>query len=255
MKILASDYDGTLKYKEHITAEDIEAIKKWKAEGNLFVIDTGRSMESILEEAGKYNLPVDFYITNNDGMVFDKEGNVLFSSCLPVDVSHQIMTLASQMKGVVSYVVNDGWYRHRIVIDSGLKEYRYPDLLPDLDEKQVFEMNKYAQIVLSFDSVRKASAAAQYLNEQYGCQICAYANKYVTDIVPKGISKARGLLFLSNLLSVEENNIYSIGDGENDIPLMEFAGHGGCMASAKSQLRCHACYLCESVSDYIKKIG
>ena len=44
MKLLATDYDGTLKYQDHVTKEDRDAIIRWKEAGNLFVIDTGRSM-------------------------------------------------------------------------------------------------------------------------------------------------------------------------------------------------------------------
>ena len=48
MKLLASDYDGTLKYLDHVTQQDLDSIHRWKDAGNLFVMDTGRSMESIL---------------------------------------------------------------------------------------------------------------------------------------------------------------------------------------------------------------
>ena len=80
MKLLASDYDGTLKYLDHVTQQDLNSIHRWKDAGNMFVMDTGRSMESILEEVGKYNIPADYYITNNGGMLFDRDGNELFSS-------------------------------------------------------------------------------------------------------------------------------------------------------------------------------
>lgn len=254
MKILASDYDGTLKYLDHVTDEDIEAIHKWKEAGNLFVMDTGRSMESILEESQKYRLPVDYYITNNGGMLFDKEGNELFSSCLPVPVSHEIMKKASKLEGVVSYVVNDGWHRHRIIVNDQLEEHRYPGLAPDISEQELFETNKYAQIVISYASQEEASSLALKLNEQYSDSISAYANKYVTDIVPKGISKAHGLDFLQDYLHVNKTDIYAIGDAENDIPLMEYANQGCCMSSGRKDLHKHAQYICDNISDYISKI-
>ena len=46
MKLLATDYDGTLKYAKQIMPEDLQAIQDWKNAGNLFVLCTGRSMES-----------------------------------------------------------------------------------------------------------------------------------------------------------------------------------------------------------------
>ena len=122
MKLLASDYDGTLKYLDHVTQQDLDSIQRWKAAGNLFVMDTGRSMESILEEAKKYGIPADYYITNNGGMLFDKDGNELFASYLDPLMSHDIMYIAKSIPGVVSYVVNDGFHRHRIIVNEELEE-------------------------------------------------------------------------------------------------------------------------------------
>lgn len=254
MKILASDYDGTLKYMDHVTEKDIQSVQNWKNSGNLFVIDTGRSMESILEETKKYHLPVDYFITNNGGMLFDNVGNELFSSYLTVSVSHEIMNLAAKMDGVVSYVVNDGWHRHRILVNNQLEEHRYPGLQPDISEAELFEMGKYAQIVISFSTQEKASFTARQLNETYSDFISAYANKFVTDIVPKGISKAHGLDFLKDYLHINKEDIYSIGDAENDIPLMEYADHGCCMSSGKETLHKHAHYICNDISEYIQHI-
>ena len=254
MNILASDYDGTLKYLDHVTDEDIEAIHRWKKAGNLFVMDTGRSMESILEESQKYSLPVDYYITNNGGMLFAKDGKELFSSYLPVTVSHEIMKKATELEGVVSYVVNDGWHRHRIIVNDQLEEHRYPGLQPDISEEELFATGKYAQIVISYATQHEASAMAIKLNEQYSRKISAYANKYVTDIVPEGISKAHGLDFLKDYLHISRTDIYAIGDAENDIPLMEYADQGCCMSSGKEELHKHAKYICDNISEYIFRI-
>lgn len=47
MKILASDYDGTLRVNEKVESYDLDMIHKHRAAGNLFGLVTGRSMESI----------------------------------------------------------------------------------------------------------------------------------------------------------------------------------------------------------------
>ena len=57
MKLLASNYDGTLCYGEKVMEEDSQAITEWQNAGNLFVIVTGRSKESLdkyLERDGLY---------------------------------------------------------------------------------------------------------------------------------------------------------------------------------------------------------
>ena len=44
MKILASDYDGTLRTEELVDINDVHAIHEFRAAGNMFGLVTGRSM-------------------------------------------------------------------------------------------------------------------------------------------------------------------------------------------------------------------
>lgn len=89
-------------------------------------------------------------------MVFDKDKNVLFSSYLDNETSYEVLKLTKNISGVVSYVVNDGIYRHRIVINENLVEKRCPELKPDLSEDEVIKMENYAQIVISIDNPQMA---------------------------------------------------------------------------------------------------
>ncbi len=251
MKLLAADYDGTLRYLDEVTKEDIDAIGKWRKAGNLFVIDTGRSMESILAETLKYNIPVDYFITNNGGMVFDHKQNELFASYLDPVMSLDIMYLAKEIGNVVSYVANDGYHRHRVIIDDSLVEKRYPGLKPDLSEEELMKSGKYAQFVISMSEMKEASLLADKINEHFSHTVVAYANKYVVDIVPKGISKAIGLDYLCRYIHVPIENVYTIGDADNDIPLMEFGMHGACMKNALENIQEHATFIYENIAEMI----
>ena len=62
-------------------------------------------------------------------MVFDKNKNVLFSSYLDNETSYEVLKLTKNISGVVSYVVNDGIYRHRIVINENLVEKIYNEFI------------------------------------------------------------------------------------------------------------------------------
>ncbi len=53
MKILASDYDGTLRTGKCVSEENVEAIRAFRAHGNAFGIVTGRSVETIRQEIEK----------------------------------------------------------------------------------------------------------------------------------------------------------------------------------------------------------
>lgn len=252
--ILATDYDGTLKYAQKVMQEDLDAIKKWKEQGNLFVIVTGRSMESIARQAEIYDLPVDYFVTNNGGMVYDANKKELYASYLDTVTSIDLMYIAKEIEGVCSYVVNDGYYRHRIVVDPELEEKRYLDLEPDLDEQQVMDLGKYAQIVISMVETEYAVSLAEQINSNFGDVVVAYANNFVVDIVPKGTSKALGIDFVCEWVNIDESCVYTIGDSYNDIPLMEYGLNGACMSTALEDVKAHANKEYDSISCMINDI-
>ncbi len=254
MKLLASDYDGTLRYGQDVMQKDIEALQEWKNDGNLFVIVTGRSYESIDAQIKKYQIPVDYVITNNGGMAFDKEGKILLSQYLDYDVCIQILHHVKQYDDIISYVVNDGVHRHRIVLKQGVQDHRYPNLKPDLTETELLDMGHFAQIVLSMTSVEASLFIAKKINDLYYDKVVAYPNNYVVDIVPKDVSKASGIDFISNLIDMNKEDVYTIGDGYNDIPLIEYGMNGCVMSWADEDVKIHAKKEYNSICEMIKDI-
>lgn len=254
MKLLAADYDGTIRYAKHIMNEDIEALHRWKEAGNILAIVTGRSMESMMLQQEMYHLPADYYITNNGGMVWDADGNKLNSTYLNEIAALDIIYACREQPGVVSYVVNDGYNRHRIIVNDSLNERRYPNLKPDLTEEEVENLGKYAQIVLSMSDVLQAQHLAEQINIYFSDHVVAYPNNYVVDVVPQGISKLVGIEYVSAYSGVPEEDTYTIGDSFNDIPMLEYGIHTAAMETAYQEVKDHAMYTYSSVSEMINTI-
>lgn len=57
------------------------------------------------------------------------------------------------------------------------------------------------------------------------------------EFVPKGITKVEALKFLINLLNIKQEEIISIGDGENDIDMIKFSGCGVAMGNASENVK------------------
>ena len=196
MKLLATDYDGTLRYAQDVMPEDLKSIEEWKNKGNKFVIVTGRSKESIDAQIKLFNLPCDYLITNNGGMVFDENGNVLLSNYLNFDVCVDILHNVKKLDTVISYVVNDGIHRHRIVLQPDAVDHRYPNLKPDVTEAELLDMTHFAQIVLSMEDTDSALEVASksmicIMNKLLLIQIISLLILY-----QRGFTKATGLGFL-----------------------------------------------------------
>lgn len=132
-----------------VMAEDSEAIRKWQAAGNLFVIVTGRAKESLDKYLDKDGIQPDYYVTNNGSVIYDAQGNLLKADYLEHMTAIDAIYIAKEMEGVASYVVNDGYHRHRIVVDPSIEEHRYPNMEEDLNEEEVMNQSNFSQIVLS----------------------------------------------------------------------------------------------------------
>ena len=79
MKIIASDYDGTINYQGKVSDEDKAAIRRFRQAGNKFGIVTGRDAELSQWIRQENGFEIDFIISCTGAFIRDGEGNVLYS--------------------------------------------------------------------------------------------------------------------------------------------------------------------------------
>lgn len=254
MKLLATDYDGTLKFGGNVLQADLDAINRWREAGNLFAIVTGRSKESISGETDEFNIPVDFYVTNNGGMVFDAKGSKLLATTLDTITAVDLMYISHDLPDVVSYVINDGVNRHKVTVHPNLEDHRYPNLRQDWSEEEVMDSGNFAQLVFSCTTPEAAKALADKLNHYFGEIISAYNNNFVVDIVPKGVSKSTGLDFVAAYNGLDDEDLYAIGDSYNDIPMLEELDNSAAVAAAPADVQDAANKIVATVGEFIDSI-
>lgn len=249
MKLLASDYDGTLRYEPKVVEEDLDALKRWQQAGNLFVVVTGRSMESFMQELKENDFQCDFIVLNNGGVIYDGAGKCLEVRYLDFDKAMELIEYIRTLP-CASYVLNDGYHRHRVVIDASQKDLKYGDMPQEKDEKEILEGGKIAQIVISLSDDELAASIVRYINEQFSGFIQAYANRNCVDIVPVGVSKAEGLAYVAYYAGLSEEDVYAIGDSYNDLPMIE-EFHGFSVMGAPEKIKESSKQVYLSVADCI----
>ena len=84
MKLLVSDYDGTIEIEElfkdsYIPKGTISNIQHFIDSGNKFMIATAKPYDSIIKEVDRYNIPYDFISTLNGCIIHDNNGKVIYS--------------------------------------------------------------------------------------------------------------------------------------------------------------------------------
>lgn len=246
MKILGSDYDGTFRIDNVVTKENIEAVHAWRKAGNAFGMVSGRSIESIRKEIEDYKIEVDFVVGNNGGVVYNKDFEELKSYYIPFEKAEEIIAYLRR-ETCISYVLNNGYYRAKVVLDAKREDKKYAQSAMKLSEQEVLKEKKIAQIVASLDKDEDCERIANYINAHFHGFACGYRNINCVDITPYGVSKSTGLSYMVKKLQVTQDQVYAIGDSYNDIPMLE-TFHGIAMNNAPVQVKSYAKQEAESVA-------
>jgi HAD superfamily hydrolase (TIGR01484 family) len=77
------------------------------------------------------------------------------------------------------------------------------------------------------------------LAEQLGMQGCSYFVGYTAwlDVVPEGVDKATGLTEAAGRYGIGADQVLALGDGRNDVEMLEWAGRGVAMGDAPDEVK------------------
>lgn len=241
-KLFAADLDGTLlNHKKEITTETLNVLNKMADAGHVLVLNSGRALKSILltKEENSLSFPGIYVIAYNGGLVYDCDNvKVLFKTCLMKEETASIMKMAMEY-GIYCHSYQDD----QIISPCDSEELKFyqktnhlsaviaPDTLTD-----GLEACKCIAIELSdpqrLEQFRKA------LEKEFGDRFqYIYSSKYYLEIFPKDSGKGNALCNLCNYLGIPLFNALAAGDQENDISMIQAAGHGIAMANAILSLK------------------
>ena len=103
MKLLASDFDNTLWFNDHMKDNDVKNIKEFQKHGNLFGVCTGRCLHGIVNPSQPYNLEHDFYILLSGALVLNKDKEVIFEKQIPLSLVKEIYNFLNQKDASIVY--------------------------------------------------------------------------------------------------------------------------------------------------------
>ena len=245
MKILGSDFDGTLNFGG-IDEEKRRALALWRKKGNKFGIVSGRGHHSLIEMYRKNNIECDFLVAYNGGMIITPEGEILYSEkCFTVEQKSFIEKLFSY-GCTFAHVCSDVYFR---AVNSSKEpiddEYHLSD------ENAPF-MDFFYQISVQLENKDEAFRVVKLIEKDFGDKLTPLQNGICIDIVPKGINKAIGLLKVAEIYSCEKENIISVGDDINDLAMIE-AFNSYAMENGVDIIKKTAKHITKSVTELIYK--
>ena len=192
MKLIASDFDGTIFIDGKIKTEDIEAIRDFQDKGNLFGLVTGRTYHSlfVLIE-GK--IDPDFIIANNRSHIFVKNGTDMIE-ILKYSLDQD------KLRDVIDYYGRT--YPTKIFTDKDREVVRLEDLR---EGEEILSLAIYSDHILENPSQEDFS-----FHKSIG----------VIDVINSAVSKQTGIEFIKDFYGFDKE-IIAIGDDFNDISFLE----------------------------------
>ena len=224
-KILVSDYDMTLKYRnKELSCEElynIEKIKEFMDLGNIFMISTTRQYTSILESLKEYNIPYNYLSCLNSNLLFDYNGNILSRN-----------DLDSNEKRVIIEELKDSYYYNPIDYTG------YTD-----------EINPIAySILLKKEGIITLDELPHIIRNKFGYDYYGRSG-YIFSSKRK---KDYGVRIISNIENIQLENIFTVGDEVDDIPMI--SKYNGYTLPWGNGTKKYALDIIDSVGDLIDKI-
>jgi Cof subfamily protein (haloacid dehalogenase superfamily) len=242
-KLVAIDIDGTLMNdQKEITKEVNDAIQAAKAKGVKVVICTGRpivGVQSIIEEL-KLNDEDDYVITFNGALVQntytkDVESQItlayenlkeLYELSLKIDSPLHFFdteNLYTPNRKISAYTIHEAHINkvplHFMPIEEVAKDMLIPKVM-FIDEPERLDRN-IANIPESF----------------WDKYTFVKSTPFFLEILDPRVSKGNAVKLLAEKLGITREEVICIGDGENDLSMIEYAGCGVAMANAVSLVK------------------
>lgn len=205
-KVLVVDYDRTLFINNDDMLNNINSVNKFRENGNIFIIATGRTYNSLKREIDKYNIEYDYLILNHGSLVIKKDKSTLFHYKIDKNILFDITNYLSK-------------YKPKSVMYSYYTEDTNDINNPDISKITIgFQKDIETFKKIMMDVVKK-----------YNNKLNIYfTQNYELEIISKETNKSRAIDLLMKKANFKKENIYTIGDSYTDIDMINDY-NGSCM--------------------------
>lgn len=237
IRLIATDLDDTLLNAESaLTARAAAALGAAMAAGCGVALVSGRMPEATLPFARAIgaNAPMVLY---NGAMVYDhRDGRTLFARRIPFRAALAMARLIDGLGLYAQLYPGAGYYCDEIrpQTEAYARQIGVAATPVHMPVSRWLAAHPCdLQKLLVIDTPEGAAAARAALRAAAPAGVCCMRSKpHYLEIVPEGVDKGRALAWLAARLGVAPEEVMAFGDGENDVPMLRFAGAGYAMANA-----------------------
>ena len=218
--LLASDFDDTLVSSSCVLSPaNRAALEHFTREGGRFTVATGRARRTFAPYAASLpiNAPV---VLSNGAMLYDfGAGHTVLDLPLPATAAEDLRTLCGDFPGlgVETYHGDDIYIYH----PNAHTKRHMEKVKTDWTEADLLDIPlPWSKAVLQADHSLLLQAQAA-VRDRWGDRYEAiFSNAVLLECTAKTASKGGMVLKLAQLLGIRRENLYCVGDNQNDIPML-----------------------------------
>lgn len=234
-QLVALDVDGTLvTFDNEMSPAVRETVRALYDAGLPIVIATGRAVHGVMDVLGKLGLD------QAEGLAVASNGSVVMS-VEPLEILHATTFDASD---AVNRIIEALPEVHVAVEEIGVG-YRVNKPFPDGELGGKIKVVGLSELIghpvtrVIVRAPETSTEAFHAMVHDLGLQDIQYYIGYTSwlDLAPDGISKASGLQMVCDRLGVAAADVLAIGDGNNDIEMLSWAGRGVAMGQAPDSVK------------------
>lgn len=255
IKLLALDLDGTLFGDDlFISDRTRSAIQGAQEAGVLVTIATGRMFVSAAQIAA--NLHIDAPLICYQGALIRDTSTkeILYHKTIPLHLAQEIITGATDEGVHLNLYLNDEIFAARITPGALF----YSKINMDIRINEVGDLESWlrgqhgaepTKLVIITDPEQTDQVLAHF-TQLYGSKLqVTKSHPRFTEFTNIECSKGRALAFLARYCNVDRGEVMAIGDGLNDLDMIEWAGHGVAMGTSPEAVLKVARTVCPALNE------
>ena len=250
-KLVAIDMDGTLlKEDKSISDRTKKAIKDAKSKGVTVVLATGRPIEGVSKTLKELNMYTDKdYVLSYNGSLVQKTKSkeVISKVSLKGEDYHYLKKLSDEFNINI----------HAFSEKKGLvtpKNSKYTEVEAEINniDINIIDMSEIENDdviikIMMIDEPEILGAAIEKLPEEvYKKYTVVRSTPYFLEFLNKDANKGVGVELLAKHLGVKQEEIITLGDADNDLHMIEYAGLGIAMGNAFDSVKKIANYITDT---------
>ena len=251
--LLVLDVDGTLHNSHREISEATKnALIEAQKRGKTIAIASGRSIAGIRQTASAISLEEygGYVIAYNGTTVINcKTGECIYNQTLPADLIAPVYEEAAKLQvGIMAYRDN----AKEIIVAGGVTDYVAADAAASRvtireTDQFVKELNFPINKIFVSGEPNKMKEVERILQHKFGSVLNVFrSDPYYVELLPKYTDKGVAVDKLVKYMDITKERVMCVGDSNNDLPMLRYAGMGVAMGNASDQIKEQADYVTDS---------